>query len=50
MEDELRRFFQTDVQLTVASGERGAITIQFFSADDLERLMELMLGERRELY
>ncbi|HEX5581154.1 MAG TPA: ParB/RepB/Spo0J family partition protein [Gemmatimonadaceae bacterium] len=50
MEDELRRFFQTDVQLTVAGGERGAITIQFFSADDLERLMELMLGERRELY
>ena len=48
LEDELRRHFQTDVQLTVAGGERGAITIQFFSADDLDRLMELMLGESRE--
>jgi ParB family chromosome partitioning protein len=48
MEDELRRHFQTDVQLTVAGGEKGAITIQFFSADDLERVMDLMLGARRE--
>jgi ParB family chromosome partitioning protein len=50
MEDELRRYFQTDVQLTVTGEARGAITIQFFSADDLERVMDLMLGARRERY
>ena len=50
MEDELRRYLQTDVQLTVAGGERGTLTVQFYSADDLERIMDLVLGERRERY
>jgi hypothetical protein len=50
MEDELRRYLQTDVQLAVAGRERGAITIQFYSADDLERIMELVLREQRERY
>jgi ParB family chromosome partitioning protein len=50
MEDELRRYLQTDVQLTVAGGDRGTLTVQFYSADDLERIMELVLGERRERY
>ena len=50
MEDELRRRLQTDVQLSVSGGERGAITIQFYSADDLERIMELVLGDARERY
>lgn len=46
LEDDLRRHFQTDVQVTVASGDRGAITIQFYSADDLDRVSELLLGTR----
>jgi len=50
MEDELRRRLQTDVQLTVSGGERGAIIVQFYSADDLERIMDVMLGEGRERY
>jgi len=50
MEDELRAYLQTDVQLTVAGGERGAIAIQFYSAEDLDRIMDLVLGERRERY
>jgi len=50
MEDELRRYLQTDVQLTVAGGERGTLTVQFYSADDLERIMDLVLRERRERY
>jgi len=50
MEDELRRRLQTDVQLTVSGGERGAIVVQFYSADDLERIMDVMLGEGRERY
>ena len=48
MEDELRRHLQTDVHLAVARGDRGTLTVQFYSADDLERIMDLVLGERRE--
>ena len=50
MEDQLRRYLQTDVQLTVSGAERGALTVQFYSADDLDRVMDLILRERRELY
>ena len=48
LEDELRRYLQTDVHLAVTGGERGTLTVQFYSADDLERIMDLVLGERRE--
>ena len=47
LENDLRRHFQTDVQLTVTSGERGSITVQFYSSDDLERISELMLPHPR---
>lgn len=50
MEDELRRRLQTDVEITVSGSERGAVTIQFYSADDLERIMDLVVGEERERY
>ncbi|HEX3157210.1 MAG TPA: ParB/RepB/Spo0J family partition protein [Gemmatimonadaceae bacterium] len=42
IESELRRHLQTDVQLTLTARDKGAITIQFYSAEDLERLLELM--------
>jgi hypothetical protein len=42
MEDRLRRFLQTDVSMTVGKNNKGTLTIQFFSADDLERLFELL--------
>lgn len=48
LEDELRRHFQTDVQVTVASGDRGTVSIQFYSVDDLERVAELILGTAYE--
>jgi ParB family transcriptional regulator, chromosome partitioning protein len=41
IEDRLRRFLQTDVQLHADDRNRGSITIQFYSADDLERLLSL---------
>ena len=50
IEDELRRYLQTDVQLTVTGEERGTVTVQFYSADDLERIMDLVLGGARERY
>ena len=48
MEDDLRRHLQTDVKVAVTEGERGTITIAFYSADDLERVLDLVLGPTRE--
>ncbi|MDQ3672888.1 MAG: ParB/RepB/Spo0J family partition protein [Gemmatimonadota bacterium] len=42
IEDRLRRFLQTDVSLTVGKKERGTLAIQFYSADDLERVLETL--------
>lgn len=48
IEDDLRRHLQTDVRITVTEGDRGQIAISFYSADDLERLLDLVLGAKRE--
>jgi len=42
IEDRLRRHLQTDVMVKVSSGARGTVTMHFYSADDLDRLLELM--------
>ena len=47
VEDRLRRRLQTDVSLTVTGSDRGSIRIGFYSPDDLERLLDLMLGKDR---
>jgi ParB family chromosome partitioning protein len=44
IEDQLRRYLQTDVHLSVGAKERGEIRIMFYSNDDLERVLELVLG------
>jgi len=46
--EELRRFLQTDVAVSTSAGARGKIEISFYSADDLERVLDLILGARRE--
>ena len=46
--EHLRRRLQTDVSISQAGPERGAIEIVFYSADDLDRLLELILGSNRE--
>jgi ParB family chromosome partitioning protein len=48
IEDELRRHLQTDVAITAGHGERGKIEITFYTNDDLDRLLELILGYKRE--
>jgi ParB family chromosome partitioning protein len=48
LEDELRRHLQTDVTISLAERDRGRIEIAFYSADDLDRVLELVLGSRRE--
>ena len=42
IEDRLRKFLQTDVSLNVGRNYRGTLTIQFYSVDDLERVLELL--------
>lgn len=48
IEQLLRRRLQTDVKLAVASAGKGTITVHFYSADDLERLLDLIVGKERE--
>jgi ParB family transcriptional regulator, chromosome partitioning protein len=42
IQDRLRRFLQTDATLTVGPSNRGTLTLHFYSADDLERLLDVM--------
>jgi ParB family chromosome partitioning protein len=42
--DVLRRHLQTDVSLSADSKHKGQITIAFYSADDLQRLVERITG------
>lgn len=48
MEDELRRRLQTDVHIRLSGPERGSIEASFYSADDLERVLDIVLGPNRE--
>lgn len=48
MEDELRRRLQTDAKIRLTGPERGTVEIGFYSADDLERLLDIILGPNRE--
>jgi ParB family chromosome partitioning protein len=50
IEDQLRRYLQTDVHLQVTGEAKGALRISFYSNDDLDRLLDLILRERRESY
>jgi ParB family chromosome partitioning protein len=45
--EELRRYLQTDVRVALNGADRGSIAISFYSADDLDRLLELMMAGRR---
>jgi ParB family chromosome partitioning protein len=42
--DRLRRFLQTDVQIVQSGSTQGEVRLRFYSADDLERLVELIAG------
>jgi ParB family chromosome partitioning protein len=43
--DRLRRHLQTDVQIVADESSRGELRIRFYSADDLERLLQLITRE-----
>src|SRR4029079_3982999 len=46
--DRLRRRLQTDVTVDIDEKDRGQLRISFYSADDLNRLIELITGHTTE--
>ena len=47
IEDQLRKHLQTDVHIQSLGSDRGVVRINFYSADDLERLLDLVIGPAR---
>jgi ParB family chromosome partitioning protein len=44
IEDRMRKWLQTDVRLVLKARDRGELSILFYSTDDLERILERILG------
>jgi len=42
MEQRLRKHLQTDVSITLKQGNRGSVIVDFYSPEDLERLVSLI--------
>lgn len=47
IEEQLRKKLQTDVQIQTIGNERGVLRISFYGPDDLERLLDLIVGVAR---
>lgn len=47
LEDQLRKHLGTDAKIVQSGKERGEMRIPFYSADDFERLLDLLLGPNR---
>jgi len=45
IEDELRRYLQTDVRVKLSGASKGTVEVMFYSNDDLDRLMSLILRD-----
>jgi ParB family chromosome partitioning protein len=50
IEDQLLRYLQTDGHVQLAGEGKGVMRISFYSNDDLDRLLDLVLRERRAIY
>ena len=48
IESEFRRYLQTDVHLQVGADGKGSLRIQFYSQDDLERVIDLVMPNFRD--
>ena len=46
VEEQLRRRLQTDVSIQQTGDGKGTVRVAFYSADDLERLLDVILGSR----
>lgn len=47
IEDDLRRYLQTDVRVRLSGASKGTLSISFYSAEDLERILDLVAGHSR---
>ena len=47
IEEQLRKHLQTDVHIQTLGNNRGVVRINFYSPDDLERLLDLVVGPSR---
>jgi ParB family chromosome partitioning protein len=47
IEEQLRKHLQTDVHVQPLGNDRGVVRISYYSADDLERVLDIVLGQRR---
>lgn len=47
VEEQLRKHLQTDVHVQMLGNDRGVVRITFYSPDDLERLLDLVIGPVR---
>ncbi|HEV8445776.1 MAG TPA: ParB/RepB/Spo0J family partition protein [Gemmatimonadaceae bacterium] len=45
IEDDLRRYLQTDVKVKLSGAAKGTIEVMFYSNDDLDRLLGLILRD-----
>jgi len=48
LEDQLRKKLQTDVHIALSGKQKGELRVPFYSADDLERILDLLLGPGRD--
>ena len=47
IEEQLRRRLQTDVFVQCSGNERGVLRISFYSHDDLDRVLDIIIGKHR---
>jgi ParB family chromosome partitioning protein len=47
IEEQFRRRLQTDVSLQVSGDGKGIVRVAFYSPDDLDRLLDLIVGSNR---
>ena len=48
IEEQLRKRLQTDVQVQPLGNDRGVVRISYYSGDDLERVLDLIVGARTD--
>ena len=50
LEDALRRYLQTDVRIHMIAADKGTVELKFYSSEDLDRLLDLILREKRDVF
>jgi ParB family chromosome partitioning protein len=50
VEDSLRKRLQTDVRVIAGANGSGELRVHFYSPDDLERVLDVILGANRDLH